>query len=257
MTTAEPRAGPPAVAVRAYAFATGALCHGLFALAVLAMMWTMAHGMTTALGRLPWPTAAVADAALLLQFPLLHSLLLGRRGGGWLKALAPPGLGAKLAATTYVILASAQTMALFALWTPSGGVWWRAEGPLRLAILAADGLAWAMLGKAIWDAGLGLQTGWLGWRAVATGRPPRYPDMPTRGLFALIRQPIYLAFALTTWATPVWTPDQLAVALSLTSYCALGPLLKEARFRARFGERFRAYQAVTPYWRPRLRRRRR
>jgi methanethiol S-methyltransferase len=76
--------------------------------------------------------------------------------------------------------------------------------------------------------------------------------MPTRGLFRVIRQPIYVAFALTLWAVPVWTPDQLALALSLTAYCLLAPRLKERRFAARYGDRFHAYQAAVPYALPRL-----
>lgn len=253
MSPAAPPAGtsPPPLRVRLYAWAAGAVCHVSFAAAVAAMIWVMAHGMTAGLGRLAAPWGAVADALLVAQFVLAHSALLGRRGGGWLKALAPRSLGATLSTTTYVTVVSLQTLALFALWTPSGIVWWRATGGLRLAILAADAAAWMLLLKAIADAGLSLQTGALGWRAAASGRPPAYPPMPTRGLFAHIRQPIYLAFALTTWATPVWTPDQLAVALTLSAYCLLGPRLKEARFQARYGDRFAAYRARTPYWIPR------
>jgi methanethiol S-methyltransferase len=56
----------------------------------------------------------------------------------------------------------------------------------------------------------------------------------------VIRQPIYVAFALTLWTVPVWTPDQLALALSLTAYCLLAPRLKERRFAARYGDRFHA-----------------
>jgi protein-S-isoprenylcysteine O-methyltransferase Ste14 len=76
--------------------------------------------------------------------------------------------------------------------------------------------------------------------------------MPKTGTFRVIRQPIYLAFALTTWLVPVWTPDQLALATVLTGYCLIAPRLKERRFRARYGARFEAYAAQTPYMIPRL-----
>ncbi|MEL6680623.1 MAG: isoprenylcysteine carboxylmethyltransferase family protein, partial [Pseudomonadota bacterium] len=72
--------------------------------------------------------------------------------------------------------------------------------------------------------------------------------------FRIIRQPIYVSFALTTWTVPVWTPDQLVLAVSLTAYCLLAPLMKERRFRARYGARFEAYQRSVPYAVPRLRR---
>jgi 2-polyprenyl-6-hydroxyphenyl methylase/3-demethylubiquinone-9 3-methyltransferase len=74
--------------------------------------------------------------------------------------------------------------------------------------------------------------------------------MPATGLFRIVRQPIYVAFALTLWTVPVWTPDQLLVAVVLTAYCVGGPLLKERRFRHRFGHEFLAYARRVPYWSP-------
>ena len=68
--------------------------------------------------------------------------------------------------------------------------------------------------------------------------------MPTTGLFRIIRQPIYVSFALTLWTVPVWTPDQLALAMALTAYCLLAPKLKENRFEKRYGMRFRAYRYI-------------
>lgn len=243
---------------RLYALGAGVACHLAFAAAVLAMMLGMARGMTAgpwlSLGRAPGAWAVAADAALLLQFPLLHSWLLTRAGERLLVRFAPGGLGRPLATTTYATLASLQVLALFVLWAPSGIVWARIEGGARIAIYVADAAAWLLLLKAISDAGLALQTGALGWRAVWRDAPPRFPPMPERGLFRHVRQPIYLAFALATWATPVWTPDQLALACGLTAYCLVGPRLKEARFRRRHGARFEAYRAVTPYFAPRLRR---
>jgi methanethiol S-methyltransferase len=60
-----------------------------------------------------------------------------------------------------------------------------------------------------------------------------------------------VAFALTLWTVPVWTPDQLALALTLTAYCLLAPRLKERRFAARYGDRFHRYRAAVPYVLPR------
>jgi 2-polyprenyl-6-hydroxyphenyl methylase/3-demethylubiquinone-9 3-methyltransferase len=74
--------------------------------------------------------------------------------------------------------------------------------------------------------------------------------MPVTGLFRIVRQPIYVAFSLTLWTVPTWTPDQLAVALALTTYCLVGPLFKEQRFRRRFGQPFVTYMNQVPYWLP-------
>ncbi|MEM1398408.1 MAG: isoprenylcysteine carboxylmethyltransferase family protein [Pseudomonadota bacterium] len=231
----------------ALAVVSGVICHVLFAAAVLAMMIAMFFGMSESLGRIPWPWAVVVNALLILQFPLAHSLLLTGPGGRLLARLVPGPHGQTLGTTTYAIIASAQLLALFALWTPSGIVWWRAEGIAFWALCAAYGSAWLLLAKASFDAGLEVQSGALGWMSLVARVKPIFPDMPTQGLFRVIRQPIYVSFALTLWTVPVWTPDQLAVALSYTAYCLLAPRLKERRFVARYGARFEEYRAHVPY----------
>lgn len=244
---------PPVGAGRiALALAIGVLCHALFATGVSAMIVAMFFGMSESLGRMPWPRAALANAALIVQFPLAHSLLLTGRGGRLLARLVPGPNGATLATTTYAIIASAQLLALFALWTPSGVVWWRADGVVFWVITAAYATSWLLLLKASFDAGAEVQSGALGWLSLLARIRPVFPDMPTQGLFRLIRQPIYVAFALTLWTVPIWTPDQLALAVSFTAYCLLAPRLKERRFAARYGDRFDRYRAGVPYALPRL-----
>ncbi len=228
----------------------GAFCHTLFVLGVGTMMVAMAFGMSSSLGTLPTPWREVADGLLLLQFPLFHSALLSARGRRVLSRLAPLGLGGRLSTTTYAAIASVQIGLLFALWTPSGVVWWRAQGGWLVTMGLLYTSAWLLLLKSIVDAGFPLQVGLLGWWAVVRGRKPVYPPMPRRGLFRLCRQPIYVAFALTLWTVPTWTPDQLVVALVLTLYCMLGPLFKEARFRRVFGAEFALYSRRIPYWLP-------
>jgi protein-S-isoprenylcysteine O-methyltransferase Ste14 len=231
----------------------GLVCHVTFAVAVATMVAVLFTGMSAGLGRLAAPWSWLADMLLLIQFPILHTALLSPGGQAIMRRLVPAPLGAPMLTTTYALLASLQTLALFSAWTPIGGVIWRAQGWLLLAFTMSYGFAWLFLGKAILDAGASLQTGLLGWRSVVTGRPPAYPPMPTRGLFRWSRQPIYLGFALTTWTVPTLTPDGLVVALILTGYCLIGPLFKEARFRRRYGAAFADYQAAVPYWLPRPR----
>jgi ubiquinone biosynthesis O-methyltransferase len=229
----------------------GVVCHGLFIAAVAAMMVMMFFGMSRSFGHVTGAWRFAANALLLLQFPLVHSLLLTSRGRKMLLYLAPGGLGRDLSTTTYVIIASLQVLALFLLWSPSGTIWWRAEGALFVILCWLYALAWLSLLKSIVDAGFALQTGLLGWYAVARGVAVRYPPMPQGGLFRFCRQPIYVSFAATTWTVPTWTPDQLAVASALTLYCLIGPLLKESRFKSRFGHQFEAYRRRVPYWIPR------
>lgn len=240
-----------------FAVFMGIICHVLFTLAVLSMITAMFFGMSRSFGTVPWPFAIVTNALLILQFPLAHSWLLTRRGGRTLTRLIPGPDGTTLATTTYAIVASAQLVALFALWTPSGVIWLEAEGVAFWIICIAYVTAWLMLIKASFDAGAEVQLGALGWMSLAAKVKPVFPDMPTTGLFRVIRQPIYVAFALTLWTVPVWMPDQLALALSFTAYCLLAPLFKEQRFLSRYGSRFARYREQVPYAIPRMRRQRR
>ncbi len=243
---------PPGRARIALALAMGALCHAIFAMAGLAMVTAMFFGMSRSFGQVEWPWAVLANAALLLQFPLGHSLLLTKKGRALLAKLLPGMHGQTLATTTYAIIASVQLLGLFSLWTPSGIIWWQAEGPTFVALCICYAFAWLLLAKASFDAGPEVQSGSLGWLSLMQNKKPVFPDMPETGLFRIIRQPIYLAFALTLWTVPVWTPDQFVLAATYTLYCLLAPLLKERRFTAFYGQRFAAYQRAVPYAWPRF-----
>lgn len=236
---------------RRVAWTWGIAAHALFAVAVTSMAWALSHAMHGGLGRLTGAGRWIADGALLLQFPLAHSWLLGRRGTRALARLAPAGAGRALATTTFAMLASLQLLATFWLWSPSGELW-RAQGAAGVALSVAHVLAWAFLITAIHDAGLGLQTGWIGWRAVVESREPEYPPMPERGLFALCRQPIYLGFLLVLCTGPTWSADRLALAGVWGVYCLLAPRLKERRHARIHGRKFDDYRRRVPYMIPRM-----
>lgn len=228
----------------------GLLCHSLFAVGVGMMIFQMYFGMSKSFGTLAAPLSWLANGFLLIQFPLAHSLLLSGPGRRLLARLAPGAVSVSLSTTTYVIIASVQVLALFAFWTPSGVIWWQAQGVTFWILTTLYAASWFLLGQAILDAGITLQTGSLGWWAVFRNARPTYPGMPTRGLFRLCRQPIYLAFTCTVWTVPVWTPDQFFIAIGLTAYCLIGPLFKEARFARQFGQSFADYRNIRPYWLP-------
>ena len=230
----------------------GVLCHSLFVTAIVSAFLAMYHGMQSGILHLATPMNYLWDLALLLQFPLLHSFLLSKRGSKLLTSVAPAPVGRDLVTTSFTLIASAQLLLLYVCWSPIGPVWWEAHGSVRVALLGLYACSWLLLGKAMFDAGLAIQTGFLGWSSVFRNQKPNYGGMPSSGLFRVTRQPIYLAFALTVWTVPVWTPDQLVLALWFTSYCLLGPVFKERRYRARYGEEFARYKERTPYFFPRM-----
>ncbi|MEM9313145.1 MAG: isoprenylcysteine carboxylmethyltransferase family protein [Pseudomonadota bacterium] len=241
---------PPGRGRIALALLMGACCHIVFAAAILSMIYAMYFGLSRGLGNAPYPWAFLANFLLIIQFPLGHSLLLRKSGSRFLARLIPGRHGGVLSTSTYAIVASTQLLALFWLWTPSGILWWRADGAVLLMFSGLYLLTFVFLGKAIFDAGIELQSGALGWLSLLADRAPRFPPMPTVGLFRRMRQPIYLAFACTLWTVPTWTPDQLALAVLWTAYCVFAPRLKERRYEQRYGEKWNRYRARVPYMRP-------
>ena len=232
---------------RACGWIYGLLCHGLFAVGVGAMIFNLFHGMQRGLGPFHGWVAIGVNALLVVQFPVLHSWMLSRRGRAVLERLAPGTVGRDLSTTTFAILAAVQLVLTFVLWSPSGVVWWRPEGPVLVVHAMLFALAWVFLLAALRDAGLPLQTGYLGWSAVVHDRTPVFGDFPTGGLYRFVRQPVYIGFALTLWTAPTWSPDRLFLAIGWTAYCVLGPRLKERRYARRFGAPFRRYQDAVPY----------
>lgn len=237
----------------AVALAWGLACHALFALAIGLALREFWSGFRGGLGPFRGAAALLADAALVLQFPLLHSFLLAAPGRRILARVAPLGLGRDLATTTFGAFASLQLLVVLLAWSPSGVVLAELEGSWRALAWVLYPASWLLLVRSLWDAGLGLQTGWLGWTAVLRGRAPRYPAFPVGGLFRLCRQPVYVAFALTMWTGPTLTLDRIALAMTWTIYCLVGPRFKEARFRARYGAEYEAWARDVPYALPRLR----
>ena len=238
----------------ALALVAGLVCHVSFVAAVASMALGLFTGMRSGLGHLHGAAAMLVDGLLVAQFPLLHSWLLGANGRAWLAALLPGEIGADLAPTLFATVSSFQLLATFELWSPSGVVLWQAHGAAFWAVTAVFALGWLLLLRSMSDAGLGMQSGAAGWLAVLRGRRVGRPQMPTRGLFRHVRQPMYLSYALLLWAGPLLTLDKLVLASAWTGYCLLGPLHKEARSRRRWGARWEAYRREVPYFLPRPRR---
>ncbi len=237
---------------RAVALLYGVLAHALFAAGVGAMVFGLYAGMALGLGPFRGAAAVLVNALLVLQFPILHSFFLGPLGRKWMSRCAPLGLGRDLSTTLFAVFASFQLLVVFLLWSPSGILWYQPRGWGWIAWTVPYAASWALLIKGMNDAGLSVQMGSLGWWSVFRGRRPVNQPFEVRGLYRYVRQPVYIAFALTLWTGPVWTPDRLILALAWTAYCIVGPLFKEQRYRKHYGESFAMYQGIVPYWVPRL-----
>ena len=234
------------------AFLYGLLCHVIFTASVVTMLVAMFFGMSQSFGKIPAPYSYFFNLLLLLQFPIVHSFLLSSLGKKYLLYFSPKQYSKTLAPTIFALLASIQLFLLFFCWTPTQILIWEASGISYYLMCMLYSLSWLLLIWASIDAGAELQSGALGWMSLAQNKAPKFPDLPTFGLFKFIRQPIYASFALTTWTTPNWTLDQLLIAVVFTVYCVIAPIFKERRLEKRFGDKFTDYKSQVPYMVPSL-----
>ncbi|GMW00395.1 MAG: hypothetical protein AMXMBFR84_15320 [Candidatus Hydrogenedentota bacterium] len=235
-----------------FAVVYGVLTHFIFAVAVTVMSIGLYTGLSSGWGRLDGWLAVLANLLLLVQFPIVHSYLLSTQGRKVLSRLSPMRLGADLAPTSFVLFASLQLIMTFVLWSPSGVVLGGNEFERWLFRAFFVG-SWIFLLKSLADAGLGLQTGYIGWVSVARGKPVDYGAFPTSGLFRFCRHPVYLGFALVLWTAPVHTFDGLLLAVIWSAYCVIAPRFKEERYLKWHGDSYRLYRDSVPYMIPRFR----
>ena len=228
----------------------GLMCHGIFLVAGAVMFFTILTGFQFSVGPTEGYSAVAINFLLLVQFPAGHSFFLSNRGMKVLEIFAPKSYAKTLRTTVYATIASIQLILLFTFWNFSGVFIWQIETPASITMIILNLLSWALLSISSIQAGYKVQTGSLGWTSVYQGKKPVFPDMPTRGLFSIIRQPIYLSFSLVLWTSPQMTLDLFIVALTYSLYCYFGPMLKERRFQKLYGKRFSEYQQKVPYYVP-------
>lgn len=236
--------------IRLFAYLLGAICHLTFIFAVTAMAYSIFYGLGVGFGNFSAPWNYAVNLLLILQFPLLHSVLLSRAGRKFLAELFPPDIGNTIVTTTYATIASAQLLVLFVCWTPSNILIWLPTGVVYNILAVFYVGAWILLAKSMFDAGLGTQLGFVGWRALAKNAQPKYRPFPTSGLFRYTRQPIYLSFVLVLLTAPHWTFDRLMLTLIWSAYLYFAPRLKERRYIRHYGNDFKEYQQAVPYWIP-------
>ena len=230
----------------------GLLCHGIFLVAGAIMFFTILTGFKFSIGPLKGFSAVAINFLLLIQFPIGHSFFLSNRGMKVLEIFAPKSYAKTLRTTIYATIASIQLILLFTFWNFSGVFIWQIETPVSIFMIILNLLSWALLSVSSIQAGYKVQTGSLGWTSVYQGNKPIFPVMPTRGLFSIIRQPIYLSFSLVLWTSPQMSLDLFIVALSYSLYCYYGPMLKERRFNRIYGEQFTVYKEKVPYYLPNI-----
>jgi protein-S-isoprenylcysteine O-methyltransferase Ste14 len=158
---------------------------------------------------------------------------------------------------TYVLASTLALALLFACWQPIGSTVWAVTNPAgALALRALYFVGWILLlyATALIDHFdlFGLRQAWLGFR----GRPYTHRPFATPGLYAHVRHPLYVSWAIIFWSTPVMSVGHLVFAAVATAYMVVAVFIEEHDLVAHFGDAYRRYQDSTPKYLPRFGRRR-
>jgi methanethiol S-methyltransferase len=199
----------------------------------------------------PVAEAVAVDLTLLGLFVVPHSLMAREGFKAWMREWVE-----EAERSVYVLTSSLLLTLLLWQWRPL---------PLEIWTVEAQPWAWTLTGLSI--------AGWLlalasshhlghmttfGVRPAldrARGRTPVRPgtaDRPlvTRGVYALVRHPMYLGFLVGIWSTPVMSLGHLLLAVVLTGYVLVGRLWEERDLEVRYGAEWRRYFARVPAFVP-------
>ena len=185
----------------------------LYAIGVIGNLWvpkTLDSPRSTGVA-----SAVLVDLGLLALFALQHSVM----ARPWFKRAWTRIIPASAERSTYTLLSSLALILLFWAWRPIGGVVWEVHDPLaRIALHAAYAFAWALLLYTTFLLNhfdlFGLRQVWLQFRR----RPYTQLPFKTPSVYRWVRHPLYLAWLLTFWATPIMTLTHLVFALVTTTY---------------------------------------
>ncbi|HEV8346164.1 MAG TPA: methyltransferase [Vicinamibacterales bacterium] len=176
-----------------------------------------------------WPPFVV-DAILVTIFALHHSVFAREPVKRAMTAAIPEGL----LRPVYVWIASVLLILVCVLWQPLGGelydiVGWRA---LALAAVQVAGIVVIVQSVRTIDP-----------LELAGIRPPAGAEgLQTRGVYGLVRHPIYFGWALAVFGAAHMTRDRFFFAVLTTMYLAIAVRWEERSLVRSFGEPYRRYQ---------------
>jgi protein-S-isoprenylcysteine O-methyltransferase Ste14 len=182
-----------------------------------------------------WDTAwraAVGNVLLFTIFALHHSVMARTGAKAWIARAVP----ADLERSVYVWVASLLFLTVCWLWQPLPGTLWHVDGGgfWLLALVQLAGVVLTLRAARI-----------VGVFDLAGVTPPgrsRTVEFTATGPFAIVRHPIYFAWVLIVFATPVMTTSRLLFATISTIYLIAAIPLEERSLVDAYGEKYRTYQ---------------
>ena len=185
-------------------------------------------------------TSAVAIDLVLFSLFAFHHSLFARDGA---KRYVRRLVGPQLERSVYTWISSLLFAIVCTAWQPVPGVLYEITGVWRAAAYAVQAVAMVLTIRA---------AGALDALDLAGIRPmidalhnqsPRHVPLETGGLYSFVRHPLYFAWALFVFATPVMTGTRAAFAVISTGYLALAIPWEERALVRTFGDEYERYRA--------------
>jgi methanethiol S-methyltransferase len=222
---------------RSAGFAVGIATHLLFAVTV----WRLFAFLSRPTG----PTSAWAigiDAALTLQFAVLHSLLLAPP----VKKFLSPWISRSFYGCFYCVATCLCLLLTFWQWRTFGPTLWSLDGISARVVQAGFLGSWGALLYSLSLTGLGYQTGLTEWLHWVRRQPLPRREFHPRGVYRCLRHPVYLSFLGLLWFAPTMTADHALLTGVWTIYIFLGSWLKDLRLAFYLGDGYRHYAERVP-----------
>lgn len=222
---------------RLFGFAFGLGTQAFFVLTVVGLFSFLRYGVDA-----PSESWIAVDTLLALQFVIPHSILLHPRFRTWFRERFPMEMhGAFFCVCTCVSL-----VLIFAFWKSSPAIVWQLDGISAAIVTGCFYGSWVALLYSISLTGLGFQTGltqWLHW--YRREKMPRR-NFEAKGLYHILRHPVYLSFLGLIWFTPTMTADHAVLTGIWTVYIFAGSVLKDQRLKFYLGDTYASYMAKVP-----------
>lgn len=197
----------------------------------------------------PVGTAVAVNFALMLAFGAQHSVMARPAFKRvWTRFVPQP-----IERSTYVLASCVAVALLIWQWRPIDTVVWNVQQPVgRGGLWTLFAIGWLMVPVVSlminhFDL-FGLRQVWCYLR----GRECQPLAFRTPWMYAHVRHPLYVAWALAFWATPTMTAGHLLFAVVLTSYMIAAAVVEERDLLAHFGSQYEEYQQNVPRYVPRF-----
>lgn len=187
--------------------------------------------------------AVLINSLLVLLFGLQHSIMARPAFKRWWTQFVPP----PIERSTYVLASCIVTALLMLLWQPIPSVLWEVQQPvLRTALWTLFFTGWLLVPAVSlmlnhFDL-FGTRQVWLHWRQ------QRVDSLAFRTpyLYAWMRHPLYVGWAIAFWVIPTMTLGHALFAGLMTAYMLIAVVFEERDLVAHFGEEYTEYQRKVP-----------